>query len=146
MFLGKSSTTIDPKNRFSVPAAFRTQLSGGAFMTQGFDRNLQVLTASAFQEIYRRVTSLNIADPLARLLLRLILGTATEMGVDKSNHLMIPENLKEYANLQVNILLVGQGDYFEIWAPDLWARQETQLRDAETNSARFSLLTVATRS
>jgi len=146
LFLGKSSTTIDPKNRFSVPAAFRTQLSGGAFMTQGFDRNLQVLTASAFQEIYRRVTSLNIADPLARLLLRLILGTATEMGVDKSNHLMIPENLKEYANLQVNILLVGQGDYFEIWAPDLWARQETQLRDAETNSARFSLLTVATRS
>jgi MraZ protein len=146
LFLGKSSTTIDPKNRFSVPAAFRTQLSGGAFMTQGFDRNLQVLTASAFQEIYRRVTSLNIADPLARLLLRLILGTATEMGVDKSNHLMIPENLKEYANLQVNILLVGQGDYFEIWAPDLWARQETQLRDAGTNSARFSLLTVATRS
>ena len=115
-------------------------------MTQGFDRNLQVLTANAFQEIYRRVTSLNIADPLARLLLRLILGTATEMGVDKSNHLMIPENLKEYANLQGNILLVGQGDYFEIWAPDLWARQETQLRDAETNSARFSLLTVATRS
>ena len=115
-------------------------------MTQGFDRNLQVLTASAFQEIYRRVTSLNIADPLARLLLRLILGTATEMGVNKSNHLMIPENLKEYANLQQNILLVGQGDYFEIWAPDLWARQETLLRDAETNSARFSLLTVATRS
>ena len=122
------------------------QLAGGAFMTQGFDRNLQVLTASAFQEIYRRVTSLNIADPLARLLLRLILGTATEMGVDKSNHLIIPENLKEYANLQGNILLVGQGDYFEIWAPDLWSRQETQLRDAETNSARFSLLTVATRS
>ena len=146
MFLGKLSTTIDPKNRFSVPAAFRMQLAGGAFMTQGFDRNLQILTASAFQEIYRRVTSLNIADPLARLLLRLILGTATEMGVDKSNQLIIPENLKEYANLQGNILLVGQGDYFEIWAPDLWARQETQLRDAETNSARFSLLTVATRS
>ena len=122
------------------------QLAGGAFMTQGFDRNLQVLTANAFQEIYRRVTSLNIADPLARLLLRLILGTATEMGVDKSNHLMIPENLKEYANLQGNILLVGQGDYFEIWSPDLWTRQEVQLRDAETNSARFSLLTVATRS
>ena len=115
-------------------------------MTQGFDRNLQVLTANAFQEIYRRVISLNIADPLARLLLRLILGSATELGVDKNNHLMIPDSLKDFANLHEDILLIGQGDYFEIWSPDLWSRQEAQLRDAETNSARFSLLTVATRS
>ena len=145
LFLGKFSTTLDLKDRFSVPTAFRAQLSGGAFLTQGFDRNLQVLTAKAFQEIYRRVTSLNIADPLARLLLRLILGTATELGVDKNNHLMIPANLKDFANLHEDILLIGQGDYFEIWSPDLWSRQEAQLRDAETNSARFSLLTVATR-
>ena len=145
MFLGKYSTTVDLKNRFSVPTAFRAQLSGGSYMTQGFDRNLQVLTANAFQEIYRRVTSFNIADPLARLLLRLILGTATELGVDKNNHLMIPDNLKEFANLHEDIFLIGQGDYFEIWAPDLWSKQESQLRDAETNSARFSLLTVATR-
>jgi MraZ protein len=146
LFLGKFSTTLDLKNRFSVPAAYKTQLSGGAFMTQGFDRNLQVLTANAFQEIYRRVMSLNIADPLARLLLRLILGSATELGADKNNHLMIPDSLKDFANLHEDILLIGQGDYFEIWSPDLWTRQEVQLRDAETNSARFSLLTVATRS
>ncbi len=55
------------------------------YITQGFDRNLQVLTAGAFQEIYRKVISLNIADPLARLLLRLILGTATELGMDNNN-------------------------------------------------------------
>lgn len=114
-------------------------------MTQGFDRNLQVLTAGAFQEIYRRVTSLNIADPLARLLLRLILGTATELEMEKNNRIMIPEDLKNFANLQEDVVLVGQGDYFEIWAPDQWSLQEAQLRDAETNPARFSLLTVATR-
>jgi MraZ protein len=145
LFLGKFSITVDPKNRFSIPAAFRTQLAGGAYMTQGFDRNLQVLTTNAFQEIYRRVMSLNIADPLTRLLLRLILGTATELGVNKNYVLTIPDNLKEYANLDENILLIGQGDYFEIWSPDLWARQESLLRDAETNSDRFALLTVATR-
>ena len=115
-------------------------------MTQGFDRNLQVLTANAFQEIYRRVMSLNIADPLVRSLLRLVLGTATEMGVDKNNLLIIPEHLKEFANLQEDAFLIGQGDYFEIWTPELWTRQETQLRDAEMNSSRFSMLTVATRS
>jgi MraZ protein len=145
LFLGKLSTSLDPKNRFPVPNAFSAQLSGGAYMTQGFDRNLQVLTAGAFQEIYRRVTSLNIADPLARLLLRLILGTATELEMGKNNRIMIPEELKDFATLHEDIVLVGQGDYFEIWAPDQWSLQETQLRDAETNPARFSLLTVATR-
>jgi MraZ protein len=144
LFLGKFSTSLGPKNRFSVPAAFRAQLSSRMYITQGFDRNLQVLTENAFQEIYRKVISLNIADPLARLLLRLILGTAAELGVD-DNDLMIPDNLKEFAKLDDEISLIGQGDYFEIWAPDLWNVQEAQLRDAETNSARFSMLTVATR-
>jgi DNA-binding transcriptional regulator/RsmH inhibitor MraZ len=58
---------------------------------------------------------------------------------------MIPDNLKEFAKLDDEISLIGQGDYFEIWAPDLWNVQEAQLRDAETNSARFSMLTFATR-
>jgi DNA-binding transcriptional regulator/RsmH inhibitor MraZ len=57
---------------------------------------------------------------------------------------MIPEELKDFANLQNEVVLIGQGDYFEIWSPDLWSRQEAQLRDAEMNSARFSMLTITT--
>ncbi len=89
--------------------------------------------------------SLNIADPLARLLLRLILGTAHELGLDADGQLTVPQELREFASLQKDILLVGQGEYFEIWASDLWDQQETQLRDAEANASRFSALTVATR-
>jgi MraZ protein len=144
LFLGKFSTPLAPKNRFSVPTAFRAQLTSRMYITQGFDRNLQVLTENAFHEIYRRVVSLNIADPLARLLLRLILGTAAELSLD-NNNLMIPENLKEFANLQDDIFLIGQGDYFEIWATDQWNKQELELSDTEKNSVRFSALTVATR-
>jgi len=91
------------------------------------------------------VVSLNIADPLARILLRLILGTAHEVHLDKNGHLPIPDELKEFANLHEDVLVVGQGDYFEIWSADLWNNQETQLKDADTNSSRFSQLTVATR-
>ena len=145
MFLGKFSRTLDTKSRFSLPTPFREQTSGGVYITQGFDRNLQVLPSSAFQEVSRRIMSLNIADPLARLMLRLFLGTATRMGAEPSNHLAIPADLKDYANLREDILLIGQGDYFEIWAPELWAKQQTQINDAETNSSRFTMLTVATR-
>ena len=128
-----------------MPSSFRGQLSSGAYLTQGFDRNLQVLSGSAFQEIYRTVVSLNIANPLARLLLRLVLGTAQELEVDANGQFTIPEELKQFANLKEDVFLIGQGEYFEIWSPDLWNKQEAQLRDAETNSNRFSALTVTAR-
>ena len=145
MFLGKFSRTLDDRSRFSLPSTFTGQLSSGAYLTQGWDRNLQVLTGGAFQQIYRAAASLNITNPAARLLLRLILGTAQELDVDANGQLTIPEELKEFANLKEDIFLIGQGEYFEIWAPDLWNKQEAQLRDAEANASRFSALTVTAR-
>jgi MraZ protein len=145
LFLGKYSRTLDSKGRFSLPSSFREQISDGAYITQGFDRNLQVITSRAFQEVYRKVMSLNVADPLARLLLRLILGTATRLGTESSNHLSIPGDLKDFANLKEDIFLIGQGDYFEIWSPTLWEEQQAKIGDAETNSTRFITLSVAMR-
>ncbi len=145
VLLGKFSRTVNKQNRLTMPPQFRAELAGGAFITQGFDRNLQVLSASAFKEIYGRVMSLNIADPLARLLLRLLLGTAHELEADEHDTIQIPDELREFAGLKQDVLLVGQGDYFEIWSPEFWASQEAELRDAETNARRFSALSVATR-
>lgn len=145
MLLGKFPRAMDTRNRFAVPLAFRRELADGAYMTRGFDRNLQVLTASAFREIYRRATSLNLADSAARMLLRLLLGTAVEVSVDKNDCLGIPDDLKEFAGLGKDLLLVGQGSYFEIWAPARWSEQETQLRDVDANSSRFAALTITIR-
>jgi MraZ protein len=86
-----------------------------------------------------------MTDPIARLLLRLIFGTANELTANTSGYLTIPPSLKDFAGLQEDALLIGQGDYFEIWSPELWDTQETQIRDAETNSTRFSELTVTAR-
>ena len=144
MFLGKFARTLDGRNRITVPSAFRAELTGGAYMTQGFDRNLQVLTASAFEQLYRQAAALNTTDPLARLLLRLFLGNAVELPQAGAS-VAIPDNLKEYAGIQQNVLLIGQGDYFEIWAPHLWGEQEAQLMDADANASRFAALTLGTR-
>lgn len=144
MFLGKYGRTLDVKNRITVPPAFQAELTGGAYMTQGFDRNVQVLTAGAFQQLYRQAASLNIADPLARLMLRLFLGSAIELRPGKST-LVIPDSLRAYAGLDGNVLLIGQGDYFEIWSPDQWRVQESQLMDAATNASRFAALGLGTR-
>lgn len=135
---------MDARNRISVPASFKAELTGGAYMTQGFDRNLQVLTTSAFEQLYRQATALNIADPLARLLLRLFLSSAIELPQAKTS-IAIPDNLKEFAGLKENVLVIGQGDYFEIWSPDLWSQQEAELQNVQANAMRFAGLTLGTR-
>lgn len=145
MFLGKHASRMDDKGHFSAPSIFQGQLSGGAYIIQGFDRNLLVLTPIAFEEIYRKVSAQNLADPLARLLLRMILGTAHELELDKNGFITLPRDLKDFAQITRELLLIGQGDYFEVWQPDLWEKQEIQIRDAAMNSSRFSTLMVTTR-
>lgn len=145
MFLGKYSSTLDEKNRLAVPAAYKEQVAEGVYVTQGFDRNLLVLTSGAFEEIYRRIKSLNIADPQARLLLRMILSTADRSGTNPRGYISIRGELKEFAGLDGEVLFVGQGDYLEIWSVELWHKQEVELQDADANASRFSNLTVATR-
>lgn len=113
-------------------------------MTQGFDRNVQVLTAGAFQQLYRQAAALNVADPLARLMLRLFLGSAIEVPAGKTT-LTIPDRLRAYAGLEGNVLLVGQGDYFEIWSPQEWGEQESQIQDTNANASRFAALKLGAR-
>lgn len=145
MFLGKHSLRLDAKNRFSVPPKLREQVSASIYIIQGFDQNLLVLPVNAFQELAGKATALNIADPLARQLQRLILGTAHELSLDAQGHIMVPAELKEYAGLKQEILLIGQGNYMEVWSPDHWNEQEAQLMDANSNAAKFSGLMLAAR-
>lgn len=145
MFLGKSTTKFVEQTGLQPPADFRKDLAGGFFLVQGFDRNLMVFPLAAFEGVYKSISSQNITDPLVRMLLRLILGTAQKLEIDEQGYLSIPPELKQYAGLDGNALLVGQGDFFEIWEPSTWETQESQLNNPETNSTRFSSLVVVTR-
>jgi MraZ protein len=142
MFLGQHSFSFEDSNRLTVPTPFRDELGRGAFITQGFDRNLWVLSADAFQAVFARFTVLNIADPLARLLLRMVLGHAVELVIDESGNMVIPQELRDFAGLGKEAVLVGQGRYFEIWAPASWQKQELALQDAEANADRFAGLAI----
>lgn len=145
MFIGRYHSKIDEQSRLTVSADFRQLLSEGSFVIQGFDRNLMVLTANAFRELCRLITAKNIADPLTRLLLRMTLGSASRIEVDGSGRITIPPDLREFAGLVNETILVGQGDYFEVWAPATWNDQEACLNDADANKERFAGLDLAKR-
>ncbi|MBI5354082.1 MAG: hypothetical protein HZB50_15680 [Chloroflexi bacterium] len=146
MFLGQHFSKLKESNHVSLPANWEKLISGGVFLTQGFDQNLLILTEDTFNEIYQRVTSLNIADPLARLLSRMFLGKAvfSELDHDKGA-ISLPSNLVDYAGLKDEIVLVGQGNYLEIWSPERWEQQQSDINDAQANAQRFSNFVIATR-
>ncbi|MCX6033584.1 MAG: division/cell wall cluster transcriptional repressor MraZ [Chloroflexi bacterium] len=145
MFLNQYQHSFDDKGRLTIPSKFRELPAEGAFVVQGLDRNLMVLPPAVFQLLYERLMAMNLTDPTARLLRRIILGNAKQVVPDGAGRVLLSPNLKEYADLKENVVFVGQGDYFEIWSPELWKEQEVQVSDAETNAQRFAALDLKTR-
>ena len=145
MFLNQYQHTFDDKGRLTIPSKFRELPEEGAFVVQGLDRNLMVLPPTAFEIIYTRLMAMSMTDPSARLLRHIILGNALRVAPDSAGRILISTNLRDYANLQNEVVFVGQGDYFEIWSPDLWQEQQVQINDASTNAQRFATLDLKTR-
>jgi MraZ protein len=140
MFLGQFQHSLDDKGRLTIPARFRELLEGGAFITQGFDRCLMVLTTAYFEQVYERINAMNLTDPSARLLRRMILANAYPVETDKVGRILVPQNLRQLINLESEAIVTGQGNYFEIWTPVLWNQQMTQFQDTDANNQRFAAL------
>jgi MraZ protein len=141
MFLGQFQHNLDDKGRLMIPARFRELLEGGAYITQGFDKCLMVMTEAYFKQVYERIEAMNLADPIARQLRRLILSNAYPVEPDKVGRILVPQNLRAFLGIASGELIVaGQGEYFEVWTPDEWSGQMTLLQDTEANNARFSTL------
>lgn len=140
MFLGQYTIALKNKNRLPLPAHFGAFIMNGAYAAQGFDCNVFVFTPDKFDEVYRRITSLNIADPISRLLMRMLLGTAAFLQADRNGCVSLPKHLLEYAQIKGGAVIVGQGDYFEVWSPDHWHKQRVEIEDAQSNESRFASL------
>jgi MraZ protein len=143
MLLGQYRLFLNDDHQLVLPEAFRYQFEQAAYVTRGFEQNLMIMSEKEFQEIYQRVAGLNIADPLARLLHRLILGNATKLEISASGRISLPQDLLAFAGLEKDIVLVGQGDYCEAWAPVNWDKQTSILLDSAANSTRFAQLDLA---
>ncbi|HEX6270522.1 MAG TPA: division/cell wall cluster transcriptional repressor MraZ [Anaerolineales bacterium] len=140
MFLGQFQHNLDEKGRLMIPARYRELLAAGAFITQGFDNCLMVMTEVYFKQVYDRINSMNLTDPTTRLLRRLILSSAYPIEIDRVGRILVPQNLRQAIGLDSEAIVAGQGEYFEVWTPAAWNDQLAQLQDVETNNQRFAAL------
>ncbi len=139
MFLGRFYHNLDDKGRLTIPARFRDLLlPDGAYVMQGFDKNLLVLPTADFEAFGRHVNHQSMTDPDSRLLRRLVFSTADRLEFDRAGRILIPQFLRQAAGIDTNVVLVGAGRYFEIWSPEAWGIQDEQLQDPQANAERFS--------
>jgi MraZ protein len=137
MFLGQYFHSLDSKGRLTVPVKYRELLAGGAIITKGFDPNLLVMPPVVFENLANQVNEQNYADPNARLLRRYLFSNGETVEVDKAGRILIPQYLRQKANLDTDVVIVGVGDFFEVWSAENWTEHEALLDDAEANVARF---------
>jgi MraZ protein len=137
MFLGRYRHTFDDKGRLTIPARYRELLENGAYVSQGLDRNLMVFTKATFERLSFQLNRMNMTDPTVRQLKRIFFANSDYVEVDKSGRILIPQFLREVSGLNGEAVIVGSGDYFEIWSPEIWEGQEELLKDTEANTQRF---------
>lgn len=120
MFLGEFRHSLDEKGRLSLPAAFRAGFAEGLVLARGVDRHLTVHTRSGWEVLAQKILTLPQGSQDARNLARLVLAGAVTLTLDKAGRVLIPEYLRDYAQLETHAVVAGLYDRLEIWSESAW--------------------------
>lgn len=118
--MGEYKHSIDTKGRLIIPSKFREQLGETFVITKGLDNCLFIYPEQEWQEFEKKLKSLPIANKGARKFSRFFLAGANQCIVDKQGRILIPNNLREFATLDKEIILIGVSNRIEIWSKDNW--------------------------
>lgn len=126
MLIGEYFHTIDIKKRLALPAKFRRELGKSLIVTRGVDNCLVVYTEGEWRKIAEKLASLPESKPEARTYRRLILSGAMLVKLDSLGRILIPENLKGYAELKKKVVICGLFNRLEIWDSSNWEKYRSK--------------------
>ena len=122
MFLGEYAHTIDDKGRMAVPAKFRNTLKSGAVVTRGLDNCLFLFSKEEWEKLANQIASSPINKANTRAFGRFMLAGAMEAEFDRQGRILLPEYLRQYANLKKRAIVAGLYNRIEIWEETAWQR------------------------
>lgn len=143
-FIGESHHKVDSKGRVSIPAAFRRVLTHGdpdcpeggnpqlIIVYGGASRDyLECFTVAGIEAIYDKIEKLPRANPRRRAMQRLYSTQALYTSVDETGRLVLPQKLREKIGLNGEALFASQGETFEIWKPETYDEQFSEVLAAD---------------
>ena len=137
MFRGATKVTLDDKGRMVLPTRYREQIAelaqGHLVVTVDRDQCLLIYPLPDWEHTERKLMSLPSLNPQARRLQRLMVGYATDLELDGHGRVLLPPELREFAQLERHGMLIGQGNRFELWDETRWNEQrEGWLKSEDT--------------
>jgi len=130
MFRGPSKITLDAKGRLAIPTRYRDRImartDGHLVATADRDHCLLIYPMPDWEETERKLVRLPSLDKRAQRLKRLMLGHAVELEMDGHGRILLPKELREFANLDRQVMLIGQGNKFELWDEEHWTRRRDE--------------------
>lgn len=131
MFRGINAINIDTKGRMAMPMRYRQALdegaSGDVIITIDTEQHCLLLyPLPVWEEIEKKIAALPSFQAATRRIQRLLIGHATEVSLDHHGRILLPPLLREYAHLDKHVMLLGQGNKFEIWDEKLWQQSRDE--------------------
>ncbi|MCI8608906.1 MAG: division/cell wall cluster transcriptional repressor MraZ [Firmicutes bacterium] len=120
MFMGTTYNSIDEKNRVIVPSKLRAELGARCILTRGLDTCLYIYTLADWEKQLEKVAALPEADPKVRAFIRHFCGNAVECELDKQGRIVIPQELKNFAGINKELVTMGAMSKIEIWSKEQW--------------------------
>ncbi len=130
MFRGATKVTLDAKGRLAIPTRYRERIlarcDGQMVATVDKDYCLLIYPFPDWEEIERKLIRLPSLNKKARRLQRLMVGHAAEVDLDGHGRILLSRELRDFAGLGRQAILIGQGNKFELWDEDSWNQKRDE--------------------
>ena len=140
MFLGEFIHAIDEKGHLTIPAKFRADLAAGLVVTRGIDRCLAIYPLEEWNRLAERVSALPLTDRRARAFRRLVFASAADAVPDRQGRVLIPPRLREYADLDSEVIVTGLNTYIEVWNVGTWAQERERVEGDDVDAEEWAAL------
>ena len=124
MFLGEFEYKIDEKGRVLIPPKFRRDLKDGMILTAGQERCIVGYPVSTWNKLAAALTTGSITQSKLRRLNRAIFATAFTLGIDGQGRVAIPAPLRDFAEIEEEVVIAGANTYFELWDKEQWESEK----------------------
>ena len=126
MLMGQFQHNIDPKGRVTMPSRFREDLGDAFYVTKGLDGCLFIFTPSAWMDFSDKLNQLPTSSKEARKLKRYFIGSSIECETDKQGRFLIPPVLRNFAEIDKEVTILGVSDKIEIWSTERYEEYQNE--------------------
>lgn len=138
MFLGDFPHTLDDKGRLIMPSKFRNELGTNFIVTRGLEGCLFVFTESKWNEFTEQLNSKGLSKKDVRSITRFFCSCAMTSDLDKQGRFLVNKNLREFAGIERDVMIIGVSDRIEIWSKEKWNEySESEYSDDNIMSEKF---------